>query len=66
MSRQIKWQRIKKNDGLCVTCGKNVNKCVTCKECSEKRRECDRKRYRLKVGIGLEEELDNRGAPRKE
>ena len=49
MTRQYRWQLKKKEQGLCVNCGRRkIYKSWYCKECHIKKLQRRRKRYRNK------------------
>ncbi|MDA7640524.1 hypothetical protein N8787_02700 [Opitutaceae bacterium] len=66
VSRQLKWQREKKKNGLCTQCGKRPTDNALCPPCREKAREKNLKRHRLIAGIPLDAPLGNQGRPRIE
>ena len=64
-SRQAKWRKERKAQGLCVQCGKGPLATVNhCADCRDKNRASCRARYRTANGISLDKEIKS-GRPRK-
>jgi hypothetical protein len=52
-SRQARWQRQRKSNGLCIQCGKPAAINGRCELCRDKDRKRVSDNYRLKVGIPI-------------